>query len=156
MKINVLIIEEKKLWKTYDSTFSEPKQTAITDDLEYGGNKNLLRVGGGEQTGNYCGQTLGLKGCLNVDLHAHVSLDGVNHAGNVYIKKAIHSCDRPECPVCFLSGWSVREASAIDSRIKKLSNGYTDDEGKKHAGLGLPEHIIISIPVCDFKLVFQT
>ncbi len=143
MKINGLTHEEKGLWKAYDSSFSEPKHTTITEDFEYGGNKNLLRVGGGEQTDSYCGQTLGVKGCLNIDLHVHVSLDGVNHAGNGYFKKIIHSCDRPECPVCFLRGWSVREASAIESRIKKLSNGYTDNEGKRHAGLGLPEHIIM-------------
>lgn len=146
--------QEQELWNAYNSSFNKPQQIAITDDSEYGGNTNLLRVGQGKQTNHRCGQHLGVKACLNVELHSHVSLDGINHTGNIYLKKIISSCDSPECPVCFLKGWSVREASAIDSRIKKFSKGYTDNKGKKHSGLGLAEHIICSVPVSDYGLSF--
>ena len=103
----------------------------------------IQRVGNGKQTDEHCGQTLGVKGCLNVDLHNHVSLDGVNHAGNVYGKKIIHSCDKPECPVCFKRGWAVREASAIEYRIKEASKRF-----------GVAEHIICSVPKSDYGLPF--
>ena len=101
------------------------------------------RVGNGRQTSSRCGQTLGFKGCLNVDLHSHVSLDGVNHAGNVYIKKIIHSCDKPECPVCFKRGWAVKEASAIEYRINQASKRF-----------GVAEHIVCSVPKTDYGLPF--
>ncbi len=110
---------------------------------DWANNGIFQRVGNGRQTDGRCGQTLGLKGCLNVDLHAHVSLDGVNHAGNVYIKKIIHSCDKPECPVCFKRGWAVREASAIEYRIKEASKRF-----------GVAEHIIVSVPKTDYGLSY--
>jgi hypothetical protein len=110
---------------------------------DWGNNGIFQRVGNGRQTDGRCGQTLGLKGCLNVDLHAHVSLDGVNHTGNVFIKKVIHSCDKPECPVCFKRGWAVREASAIERRIKEASKRF-----------GVAEHIICSVSKTDYGLSY--
>ena len=101
------------------------------------------RVGNGKQFDGHCGQTLGTKGCLNVDLHNHVSLDGQNHAGNVFVKKIIHSCDRPECPVCMKRGYAVREASAIEYRINEASKRF-----------GAAEHIICSVPKSDYGLPF--
>jgi hypothetical protein len=70
-----------------------------------------------------------------------LSLDGKNHTGNVYIKKVVHSCDKPECPVCFKRGWAVREASAIEFRFKEASKSF-----------GFPEHFTISIPEIDYGL----
>lgn len=90
------------------------------------------RAGNGEQTNSRCGQTLGIKGCLNHDLHGFISLDGKNHTGNVFIRLIVHSCDKPECPVCFKRGWAVREASAIEYRIKEASKLF-----------GLAEHITV-------------
>jgi hypothetical protein len=101
------------------------------------------RAGTGKQTSPRCGQTLGKKGCLNVHLHAHISLDGKNHAGNVFIRLIVHSCDKPECPVCFKRGWAVREASAVEYRIKEGSKLF-----------GVAEHITISVPEADYGLPY--
>jgi hypothetical protein len=108
------------------------------------GRKGIFeRVGNGKQTDGRCGQTLGFKGCLNVDLHAHTSLDGKNHTGNVYIRKVVHSCDKPECCVCFKRGWAVREASAIEYRINEAAKKF-----------GVAEHIIVSVPKTDYGLAY--
>jgi len=120
---------------------SELSSLHFVDDFE--NNPIFQRVGTGLQTDSRCGQTLGFKGCLNVDLHAHVTLDGRNHAGNIYIKKVVHSCDKPECPVCFKRGWAVREASAIEYRINQASKSF-----------GVAEHIVCSVPKNDYGLPY--
>jgi hypothetical protein len=48
-----------------------------------------------------CGNFRGFVGCLNVDLHGVVKLDGSVYKGEVYVKKQFHSCDKPTCPICF-------------------------------------------------------
>jgi hypothetical protein len=118
---------------------------------EWGKYGNYELVGNGsvtsdvKHTKHICGQFLGHKGCLNVELHGHVSLDGVNHSGNAYIKKIFHSCDSPACPICFKHGWAVREASNIEYRIKECSKLF-----------GQVEHIIASVPFSDYGLKFST
>ena len=102
------------------------------------------RVGQGKQTSYRCGQFLGWAGCLNVEEHNHSTLDGVDHTGNVFIKRVFHSCDRPECPVCFKKGWATREAGKAESRLKEASKRF-----------GVAEHIIDSVPLSDYGLPFE-
>jgi len=102
------------------------------------------RVGTGEQTSFRCGQFLGWAGCLNVEEHNHSTLDGVDHTGNIYVKRVFHSCDKPECKICFKKGWAIREAGKAESRLK---------EAAKHFGVG--EHIIDSVPLSDYGLPFE-
>ena len=71
------------------------------------------RVGTGEQTSFRCGQFLGWLGCLNVEEHNHSTLDGVDHTGNVYVKRVFHSCDKPECPVCFKKGGQLGKLAKL-------------------------------------------
>jgi hypothetical protein len=111
---------------------------------DFMGQNGLQRVGTGNQTSYRCGQFLGLSGCLRTDLHDHTTLDGVNHAGNIYIKKIFHSCDKPECPTCFKRGWAIREAGKAESRLKEASKRF-----------GIAEHIIDSIPVKEYGLPFE-
>ena len=116
------------------------------DDIpknEWGRYGEYELVGNGEVTDAKCGSFFGYFGCLNVDLHSHISLDGVNHSGNAYIIKRFYSCDKPSCPICFKRGWAVREASKIESRINEASKRF-----------GLAEHIIQSVPQCDYGLKF--
>jgi hypothetical protein len=117
---------------------------AIMLQEEFGNNSNFQRVGTSRQTDGRCGQTLGIKGCLNIDLHAHFSLDGINHAGKGYFRKIVHSCDKPECAVCFKRGWAVREASAVEYRINQASKHF-----------GVAEHIVASVPKTDYGLSFS-
>ena len=109
-------------------------------------------VGHGKQTNGYCGRFLKVMICNRVELHAQSNLDGVSHAGEVFVHKVHRSCNNPQCPVCVFSGWAKREADHIAQRIEKASKGYTDSEGKKHMSLGLPQHIAISPPESDWGL----
>jgi len=111
---------------------------------DLGNNSIFQRVGNGKQTDARCGQFLGFLGCLNVDLHNHSTLDGVNHSNNVYVKRVFHSCDRPECRVCYKRGWATREAGKAESRIKEASKRF-----------GVAEHLIDSIPKSYYGLSFE-
>jgi hypothetical protein len=102
------------------------------------------RVGQGKQTSPRCGQFLGWSGCLNVEEHKHATLDGVDHSGKVFVKRVFHSCDKPECPVCYKKGWAIREAGEAESRIKEASKRF-----------GVAEHIIDSVPISDYGLSFD-
>jgi hypothetical protein len=118
-------------------------ETDYPSPCDWENNGVFQRVGTGQQTSSDCGKTLGQKGCLNVDLHSHVSLDGRNHAKMIYIRNIVHSCDSPECCVCFKRGWAVREASAIEYRIKEASKRF-----------GVAEHIVCSVPKSDYGLPY--
>ena len=111
---------------------------------DYMGLNSYRRVGTGEQTSSRCGQFLGWLGCLNTESHNHFTLDGIDHTGNVYIKRVFHSCDRPECPICFKKGWAIREAGKAESRLKEASKRF-----------GVAEHIIDSVPLSDYGLPFE-
>ncbi len=55
-------------------------------------------VGNGSITNpKKCGNFRGFVGCVNVDLHSIVKLDGTIYRGEVYVKKQYHSCDKPTC-----------------------------------------------------------
>jgi len=98
-------------------------------------------VGNGSQTNQYCGRYIGLKGCLRTDLHRIMTLDGVNYAGKIFRRKVHHFCDKPSCPVCFKSGWAVRQAHNIEARLREASKRF-----------GQVEHLTISVPAKDYDL----
>ena len=104
-------------------------------------------VGHGEVTNDRCGRFSGyFYGCDRVDLHNKTTLDGVDHTGKVHIEKPIfHSCNKPSCPKCYKYGWAVREAKAIEARLKKASKRF-----------GQVEHLSISIPVKDYGLDIES
>jgi len=118
--------------------------TELAVKLDYMEVNGYQRVGNGSQTSYRCGQFLGWLGCLNVELHNHTTLDGVNHTGNVFVKRVFHSCDKPECPICFKRGWAIREAGKAESRLKEASQRF-----------GVAEHIIDSVPISDYSLPFE-
>jgi hypothetical protein len=153
-------------WLTHSQTFDNRDNHEITDfkDVdnepnprnEWGHYGEYVLVGNGKQTSERCGCFRKLKVCLHVERHNHCDLNGVNYDGKIFWKKQFHSCDKPECPVCFKRGWAVREAKAIEYRLKQSSDGYTDKEGHKHVGIGLAEHIVFSVPQCDYGLKFES
>jgi len=104
---------------------------------------NFQLVGNGKVTSDACGKYLSLKGCIRTDLHDVNCLDGKNYAGKVYVKVVHHWCNKPSCPVCFKSGWAVREAGKIEGRLKEASKRF-----------GLAEHIVASVPLRDYGLSF--
>jgi hypothetical protein len=109
-------------------------------------------VGHGKQTNGYCGRFQTFKICDHTDLHRNSTLDGECHAGEVFVRLSHRWCFSCHCPVCFLHGWAKREADHATQRLKKASDGYTDEKGDKHASLGIPQHLVISAPLTDYGL----
>jgi hypothetical protein len=101
-------------------------------------------VGHGEVTNVFCGKYMRLKGCLRVDLHNLIRLDGKDFHGKVFSRKVHHWCNKPSCPICFKSGWAVREAGNIEGRLAEASKKF-----------GLVEHIVASVPIRDYGLSFE-
>jgi hypothetical protein len=91
-----------------------------------------------------CGKFYGFVGCPRTEFHKKKTLDGVNHSGMAYIKKRFHYCNNPRCPICFKSGWAVREANSIEDRIKASSKRF-----------GLAEHVICSVSSRYYHLSFK-
>jgi len=100
-------------------------------------------VGHGEQTNEYCGQYVGLKGCLNVDLHDIVTLDGENHRGKIRRRIVHNSCNRPSCRICYVS-WAMRTAKKMAFILGEASKQF-----------GKVEHVMASVPVEDYGLSFE-
>lgn len=101
-------------------------------------------VGNGVKTNEFCGKYMSLKGCLRVDLHNLITLDGVNFKGKVF-RRLVHSwCDKPSCPICFKHGWAVREAGKIEGRLAEASKRF-----------GQVEHIACSVPLTDYGLSYE-
>lgn len=107
---------------------------------EYG---DFRLVGHGEVTNpDTCGRFVSNRGCLNVEAHNR-TLDKKFH-GKVFWCKHPLSCKKASCPVCFKSGWAVREAGRAEARLM---------EGAKR--FGLVEHAVASVPLCDYHLSFE-
>jgi hypothetical protein len=98
-------------------------------------------VGNGDVTNSRCGTFKSFWGCVRVELHDLITLDGVNHEGKVYVQKVFNSCDKPSCPVCYKKGWAVREAGRIEARLKVAAMRF-----------GQVEHIVCSVPLKDYGL----
>ena len=134
------------------------KRAVVLDDDEvgfeppvenfFGEDNGFQLVGHGGVTNEFCARWMGLKGCLNVDLHNKTIFDRdgnpVNYAGKVYVKPFRHWCCKPSCPKCYLHGWAVREAGKIEARLKVASKKF-----------GQVEHITCSIPPEQYGLSFE-
>jgi hypothetical protein len=116
-----------------------------TNSEDWGNYGDFQLVGHGNQTNVNCGRFVSFKGCLRTELHNKTTLDGLNFKGKVFVRKVHASCDKPTCPICYKSGWAVREADKITQRIVAGSKTF-----------GVPEHIIASIPKSDYGLDFET
>ena len=115
-------------WLYSEESFNEPEG-------QFGEDGIYRIVGHGIKTNSQCGVFVGFKGCKKVDLHNKSNLKGFNYKGKVDVRIKIHSCDKPDCPVCYKFGWANRQAMKIEDRLSFSS---------QHFGLG--EHIIASVP----------
>jgi len=125
------------------SVLADVKDDFDNEPLEnrFGTYGNLQLVGHGEVTNQFCGKFLRFDGCLRVELHNLTTLDGENRKGKIYRRTVRHFCNKPSCPVCFKSGWAIREAGNIEARLAEASKRF-----------GLVEHIVASVPVRDYGL----
>ena len=119
------------------------EEPTSTHDV-YGTYGNFQLVGHGKVTNEYCGKFLRYKGCLRVDLHNIITLEGKNFKGKIFKRKVHHFCHKPSCPVCFKSGWAIRQAGNIEGRLAEASKRF-----------GLVEHIVCSVPVRDYGLSYK-
>jgi hypothetical protein len=129
--------EVEELYLVYAKSFGDceaPKEISAHHGL-------WELVGQHESTNSYCGSFFKFKICDRVELHGQSNLDGVSHAGEVFVRKLHRSCNSPRCRVCCFSGWSKREADHITQRIEAASKRF-----------GLPQHVIISPPESDWGL----
>ena len=103
-------------------------------------------VGSGEAYGD-CGEIFAV-GCLNVEAHKGMTLDGVDMTGKAVVKYVKNSCHRPLCPKCW-SDWANRECDSAKRRLAAfvLKN--------RHGSRLKPVHVIVSVPRRDYGLSLQ-
>jgi hypothetical protein len=106
------------------------------------GHENYMPVGRAVKSSELCGSWRSYMVCKNTDLHEGKLLHGVDCTGKVVVRHKHLWCNKSSCPVCFISGWSVREARAIEGRI---------NEGIR-LGFGKPEHVTVSVALADRDL----
>ncbi|MDH5482201.1 MAG: hypothetical protein OEY22_04900 [Candidatus Bathyarchaeota archaeon] len=106
------------------------------------GHENYQPVGRGVRSSEFCGVSRGFTVCKNVAGHEGKILNGVDCSGKVVVRHRHFWCHKPTCPVCFIRGWSVREARSIEGRFLA---------GKKR-GFDKVEHITGSVAVADREL----
>jgi hypothetical protein len=100
-------------------------------------------VGSGESYAN-CGSYFTV-GCLNVEDHKGMNLDGVNMEGKAYLERRKVSCHRPLCPKCW-PDWANREKDKTTERLKAFV--------LKGRNLK-PIHLIVSVPHVDYGLSLE-
>jgi hypothetical protein len=100
-------------------------------------------TGSGESYGN-CGSYFTV-GCLNVEEHVGMNLDGVDMDGKVYLERHKRSCHRPLCPICW-EDWANREK---DKAAERLHAFVLKGRNLK------PIHITVSVPHVDYGLSLQ-
>jgi len=106
------------------------------------GHNNYQPVGRGLKSSVSCARWAGLDICRNFDGHKGKSLNGVDCTGKVVNRLRHWWCHKSSCPVCFISGWSVRGANHITGRVLKGAE----------LGLGEIEHVVVSPTVEDRDL----
>jgi Succinate dehydrogenase/fumarate reductase, flavoprotein subunit len=92
-----------------------------------------------------CGIFWKAKGCLDVEAHNQVRLDGVDVVGKVFVKTKHRSCLRPQCPVCY-EKWAGRGAGRIETRINQYKGS-----GKPIHVMGSVPHDLYHLPMADLR-----
>jgi len=94
-----------------------------------------------------CGKIF-YKGCLNVDAHQGMNLDGIDMTGKAVVSVHKVSCHKPLCPICWKE-WASRECSRAVQRINAFN--LIDHGGRKMR----PIHIAVSVPHSDYGLSLE-
>jgi hypothetical protein len=104
---------------------------------------DLNLTGSGESYAN-CGHYFTV-GCLDVEKHRGMNLDGIDMENKVVLRRRRISCHRPICPECW-KDWANREAEKAVQRL----NAYVLFDSNHHSLK--PIHVIISVPYSDLEL----
>jgi hypothetical protein len=124
----------KKTLEDFESNVPEP-------NCSYG---DYQRVGTDAPTNEHCGEYLGKKGCLRVELHDKVTLDGINHKGKIWGKHIHRHCHDWLCSRCYLYGSVYREATRATERLVEAQKKF-----------GRVEHLSISLSPSDYGLPLE-
>ena len=103
------------------------------------GHESYAPVGRGLKSSVFCGRWFSSSVCKNVGGHTGVVVNGVDFTNKVVVAHNHMWCTKSSCPVCFNRGWSNRGARSIEGRLVEAVN----------RGLGVVEHITVSVPVVD-------
>jgi hypothetical protein len=106
------------------------------------GHENFMPVGRGLKTSSHCGRWQHFWVCKNVQAHNGVVFKGLTYTGKFAVTHQHMWCHKSSCPVCFIRGWSVREAQSMSAR---LGVGV-------ERGFGDIEHLTVSPPLEDHGL----
>lgn len=99
----------------------------------------IVQVGSGVKTSEFCGSWHGVKVCDNIEGHEGKVVDGDAATGKYVVRHEHWFCNNPLCCKCFIRGFSVFRARSVEARVK---------EGER-LGLGKGEHIVVSVPERD-------
>lgn len=139
--------ELHRAYATEDVQLSEQEMKAF---LNVGGTDlrtELYQFKGYEVLGHrprstsHCGQIRYLSGCLNVEGHNFIDVQGNDWRNKVVFQPVLLSCDKPECEICYRKGYSVREGGKIESRLLEASKVW-----------GAIEHFFASVPLEKYDL----
>jgi hypothetical protein len=103
------------------------------------GHEDYVPVGRGRKSSEFCSRWVSFSVCKNVEGHKGVFLGGSDCSGKVVVVHNHLWCHKSSCPVCFIRGWSLREARSIAGRFI---------EAEKR-GLGKVEHIVCSVAIAE-------
>ena len=150
MKVSLLAGRGGRVWET-PSVLYGPERSEGSEEVAHvhGGilpisqssfSDDYPLTGWGEKYAN-CG-TFFTVGCLNVEEHNGMNLDGVSMEGKAYLERKKVSCHRPLCPTCW-TDWANREVKKAKRRL----------EAFVLKGRNLkPIHLTVSVPVLDWGL----
>jgi hypothetical protein len=110
--------------------------------VENGGHANYSPVGRGVKTSDWCGKWVSYMVCKDTKAHEGVFIGSTDVTGKVVVRHQHMWCHKSSCPVCFIRGWSVRQARRIEARFVEADK----------RDFGKVEHIAVSIPVEDYDL----
>lgn len=86
-------------------------------------------------------------GCLNIEAHSQVKLDGVDTTNKIYVKPVRRNCGRFECPECYET-WVAHSAKRIEYRLLE----YEKWRKRMWSGYQLyPKHVTVSVPKKDYE-----
>jgi len=125
------------------SRFSSERLFDVEKVVDVDFPSNFPLTGSGEARVN-CGSFFTV-GCLNVEEHKGMNLDGVNMEGKAYLERHRVSCHRPLCPICW-GDWANREK---DKATVRLHSFILKGRSLK------PIHLTVSIPHSDYALSLQ-
>ena len=111
----------------------------ISQSTVYGGPLNSVPLVGSGESKLVCGSFFTV-GCLNVDEHRGMNLDGVLMDGKGYFERHKRTCHDPLCPVCWES-WASREMKRVKKRLDAFHL-----KGRKLQVV----HVTVSVPKKDY------